>query len=95
MYGADPLLPKAIADAGRGFVLAVPSNHTVATAAGPRPVVELAIRPDLTWNRLPAGHGVKRPRLFDWALIEVPDPALPCPTTLSRASAPPAGTPRC
>ena len=35
-----------------------------------------ACRPDLRWNRLPAGHGTKGPRLFDWAFIEVPDPAV-------------------
>lgn len=75
VYGNDPQLRAAVAGAGLAFVFAVACNHQVKTAIGPRKVVELATRPDLVWNRLPAGHGVKGPRLFDWALIDVPDPA--------------------
>lgn len=80
VYGNDPQLRAAVAAAGLAFVFAVACNHQVNTAIGPRKVVELATRPDLVWNRLPAGHGVKGPRLFDWALIDVPDPAVTDPT---------------
>lgn len=76
VYGADPKLRAAIAAAGVGFVLAVARTHRVETALGPRRVADLAARPDLVWNRLPAGHGTTGPRLFDWALIDAGDPAL-------------------
>lgn len=78
VYGADPHLRAAIATAGLGYVLAVARTHLVATALGSRRVIDLASRPDLVWNRLPAGHGTKGPRLFDWALIDLP-PAPPAP----------------
>lgn len=76
VYGADPQLRAAVAEAGVGFVLAVARTHRVHTALGPRRVVDLASRPDLAWNRLPAGHGTKGPRLFDWALVDVDDPTV-------------------
>lgn len=63
VYGADPQLRAAVGAAGVGFVLAVARTHRVHTALGPRRAVDLASRPDLPWNRLPAGHGTKGPRL--------------------------------
>ena len=76
VYGADTALRAAIASAGLGFVLAVAKTHTVATAVGRRRVADLAVRPDLAWNRMSAGTGTRGPRTFDWALIDAPDPGL-------------------
>lgn len=77
VYGADPALRKAVAQAGLGFVLAVAKSHTVATGIGPRRAVDLAVRlPASAWQPRSAGAGAKGPRLYDWALIEAPDPAL-------------------
>ena len=51
-------------------------SHQVATPAGPLPAAELARRlPARAWQRLSAGPGAKGPRWYDWALIEVADPA--------------------
>ena len=33
--------------------------------------------PGRAWQRLPAGDGAKGPRLYDWALADISDPALP------------------
>ncbi len=76
VYGTDPKLRAAVAAAGIGFVLAVARTHRVETPLGRRRVADLAARPDLAWNRLPAGHGTKGPRTFDWALIDVGEAAL-------------------
>lgn len=76
VYGADTALRAAIASAGLGFVLAVAKTHTVTTAVGRRRVADLAVRPDLAWNRMSAGTGTRGPRRFDWALIDAPDPGL-------------------
>ena len=52
-------------------------SHPVTTAIGPRPAIELARRlPARAWQRLSAGPGAKGPRWYDWALIEVTDPAV-------------------
>jgi SRSO17 transposase len=42
VYGADPLLRKAIRDHGLGYVLQVAANRRVPTHAGPVPVDDLA-----------------------------------------------------
>jgi SRSO17 transposase len=49
----------------------------VTTAIGVRPAAELARRlPARAWQRLSAGPGAKGPRWYDWALIDVTDPAV-------------------
>ena len=46
------------------------------TGIGGRPAAELARRlPARAWQRISAGPGAKGPRWYDWALIEVADPA--------------------
>ena len=77
VYGQDPKLRAGLARRGLGYVLAVASTHPVTTAAGARPAIELARRlPARAWQRLSAGPGAKGPRWYDWALIEVTDPAV-------------------
>lgn len=78
VYGNDPKLRKGIACHGLGFVLAVAKDHQIPTAAGPRRAIDLAVcLPDGAWQQLSAGDGAKGPRLYDWALVETTDPALP------------------
>jgi SRSO17 transposase len=70
VYGADPLLRKAIRDHGLGYVLQVAANRRVPTHAGPLRVDELAATlPDASWQRYSAGPGSKGPRYYDWAWI--------------------------
>jgi SRSO17 transposase len=77
VYGADPALRKALVGHGLGFVLAVAKSHRVLTGIGSRRAIDLAVRlPATAWQRLSAGDGAKGPRWYDWALIEVTDPAL-------------------
>jgi SRSO17 transposase len=77
VYGADPALRKALAGHGLGFVLAVAKSHRFTTGIGTRRAIDLAVRlPTSAWQRISAGDGAKGPRWYDWALIEVTDPAL-------------------
>jgi SRSO17 transposase len=77
VYGQDPQLRAELARRGLGYVLAVAKSHPVTTAIGPRPAIELARRlPARAWQRLSAGPGAKGPRWYDWAFIEVTDPAV-------------------
>jgi SRSO17 transposase len=77
VYGQDPQLRAELARRGLGYVLAVAKSHPVSTAIGPRPAIDLARRlPARAWQRLSAGPGAKGPRWYDWALIEVTDPAV-------------------
>jgi SRSO17 transposase len=76
VYGQDPQLRAELARRGLGYVLAVAKSHPVSTPAGTGPAIELARRlPARAWQRLSAGPGAKGPRWYDWALIEVTDPA--------------------
>ena len=43
VYGNDPKLRAGIARRGLGFVLAMAKDHRIATAAGPRPAIDLAV----------------------------------------------------
>ncbi|HEX5204779.1 MAG TPA: IS701 family transposase, partial [Actinoplanes sp.] len=77
VYGADPTLRKDLAARGLGFVLAVAKSHRFTTGIGTRKAIELAVRlPKSSWQRLSAGTGAKGQRWYDWALVEVTDPAL-------------------
>ena len=78
VYGNDPELRKGIAGHGLGFVLAVAKDHRIPTAAGPRRAIDLAVcLPAGAWQQMSAGEGAKGPRLYDWALAQTTDPALP------------------
>jgi len=77
VYGQDPKLRAELARRGLGYVLAVAKSHPVTTPAGTCPAIELARRlPARAWQRISAGPGAKGPRWYDWALIEVTDPAV-------------------
>jgi len=78
VYGADPSLRKDLAARGLGYVLAVAKSHRFTTGIGPRRAIDLAVRlPKHAWQRLSAGTGAKGQRWYDWALVEVSDPAVP------------------
>jgi SRSO17 transposase len=77
VYGQDPQLRAGLARRGLGYVLAVARSHPVTTPAGTCPAVRLAKQlPARAWQRLSAGPGAKGPRWYDWAVIEVTDPAV-------------------
>jgi SRSO17 transposase len=77
VYGQEPKLRAELARRGLGYVLAVARTCPVTTAAGACPAAALAARlPARAWQRLPAGPGAKGPRWYDWALVEVTDPAV-------------------
>lgn len=77
VYGQDPKLRAELARRDRGYVLAMAKSHAVTTAIGARPAAGLAARlPARAWHRVSAGPGAKGPRWYDWALIEVTDPAV-------------------
>src|SRR4051812_31690700 len=87
VYGADPALRNALAGHGLGYVLAVAKSHQFTTGIGSRRAVDLAVRlPATAWQRISAGAGAKGPRWYDWALIEVADPALTSSDTSSDTS---------
>jgi SRSO17 transposase len=77
VYGQDPGLRAELGRRGLGYVLAVASTCRVTTPAGSFPAGELAGKvPARAWQRISAGPGAKGPRWYDWALIEVTDPAV-------------------
>jgi SRSO17 transposase len=77
VYGQDPKLRAELARRGLGYVLAVAKSHPVTTQAGTFPAAKLARRlPARAWQRISAGPGAKGPRWYDWALIDVTDPAV-------------------
>jgi SRSO17 transposase len=73
VYGADPDLRRWCRSQGLGYVLAVARSHQVVTGIGSRRAVDLAVRPDLAWQRISAGAGAKGHRWYDWALIDLTD----------------------
>jgi DDE superfamily endonuclease len=78
VYGNDPRLRAGIAGHGLGFALAVAKDHRIATAAGTRRAIDLAVcLPARAWQQMSAGDGAKGPRLYDWAFTQTTDPALP------------------
>jgi len=80
VYGVDPVLRKDLADRGLGFVLAVAKSHRFTTGIGSRRAIDLAVRlPNKSWQRMSAGTGAKGDRWYDWALVDVTDPALTDP----------------
>jgi SRSO17 transposase len=77
VYGQDPKLRTELACRGLGYVLAIARHHTVTTPAGTFAATGLAKKlPARAWQRVSAGPGAKGPRWYDWALIEVTDPAV-------------------
>jgi SRSO17 transposase len=64
--------------AGKGYVLGVASNHSVNSWGKTKPIAGTAesVAQSLAssdWKRLSAGDGVKGPRLYHWAYVELAD----------------------
>jgi len=77
VYGVGAV-EGALRRAGKGYVLGVASNHRVNSwgkaklIAGTAESVAQGLAPS-DWKRLSAGDGVKGPRLYDWAYVELAD----------------------
>jgi SRSO17 transposase len=76
VYGNTGTLRRHLAAQHLGYVLAIAKTHPITTGIGTRHAVDYAVRPDLRWHRISAGPGLRGPRVYDWAWIEVTDPAL-------------------
>ena len=77
VYGVSEL-EMALRHAGKGYVLGMPRTQEV-WSSGTRPDivgtaedVAAALEP-ATWRRLSAGAGIKGPRVYDWAYLELGD----------------------
>jgi len=71
-------LKRRCARAGKGYVLGVAKNHSVKSWSKAKFIEGTAesVARGLAasdWKRLPAGDGVKGPRLYDWAYVELVD----------------------
>ena len=75
VYGVGEV-EKALRQAGKGYVLGVAKNHSVKSwgkakfIAGTAESVAQGLAAS-DWQRLSAGDGVKGPRLYDWAYVEL------------------------
>ncbi|MFC9680459.1 IS701 family transposase [Streptomyces sp. NPDC056948] len=76
VYGGNPKLRAALEKRGLGYVLAVACSTEVTTGAGKFRVDALARKlPKRAWQKLSAGRGGKGHRYYDWAVIDLTDPA--------------------
>lgn len=76
VYGDNPHLRITLERRRTGYVLAVSSTHPIITHAGRFQTKTLAARiPRRAWQRLSAGSGAKGERYYDWAQVEIHDPA--------------------
>lgn len=76
VYGGNPKLRTALEERGLGYVLAVACSAEVATQAGKFRAEALAKKlPKRAWQKLSAGRGAKGDRFYDWAVIDLADPA--------------------
>src|SRR5260370_7198451 len=95
VYGYDELR-LWLDEQQKNYVLAVPETHAVWIAGRQQPVgLVAALLPESAWVVLSAGEGSKGPRLYEWALLQLPEqsegsgrarstltpPSLPPPTT--------------
>ncbi len=72
-YGGDSKFRSWLEDQRIGYVVAVPGNQTIpAVVSTSRADVLVAHAPDDAWKRRSCGDGAKGPRLFDWAVAELP-----------------------
>lgn len=84
VYGGKPTLRTALEEREIGYVLPVACSAEVATRAGKFRAHALAARvPKRAWKKLSAGAGAKGHRLYDWAVIDLPEPG-PTATVSSR-----------
>ncbi|MFI1606997.1 IS701 family transposase [Streptomyces griseofuscus] len=76
VYGDNPHLRTVLERRQTGYVLAVSSTHPITTHAWKFQAKTLAARiPRRAWQRLSAGTGAKGERYYDWAQIDIHDPA--------------------
>jgi hypothetical protein len=76
VYGGNPKLRVTLEQRGTGYVLAVACNHEVTTHAGKVRADALSKKlPKRAWQKLSAGAGAKGQRFYDWAHIDLPNPA--------------------
>jgi len=76
VYGVGEV-EKVLRRAGKGYVLGVTGTHPFyswgkAPVAGTAEEIARAL-PASAWARLSAGDGIKGPRLYDWAYLELAD----------------------
>ena len=77
VYGAG-MIETQLRDAGKGYVLGMPSNRVFESYGKPQVVSGTAAAiaqslPKSAWRGLSSGEGTKGPRLHDWAYIELAD----------------------
>jgi SRSO17 transposase len=76
VYGGNPKLRAALEERGTGHVLAVACSAEVNTSAGKFRADVLAKKvPGRAWEKMSAGAGAKGHRFYDWAAIDLADPA--------------------
>ncbi|MEV7971500.1 IS701 family transposase [Sphaerisporangium sp. NPDC088356] len=76
VYGGNPKLRTALEERGIGYVLAVACSHEATTGAGKFRADALAKKvPKRAWQKLSAGAGAKGHRFYDWAVIDLANPA--------------------
>lgn len=76
VYGGNPKLRTALEKRGLGYVLAVACSVEVTTRAGRFRADALVKRlPKRAWQKLSAGRGAKGHRYYDWAVVDLTDPA--------------------
>ncbi|MGW5126807.1 IS701 family transposase [Streptomyces sp. NPDC004069] len=77
VYGGNPKLRTALEERGIGYVLAVACSAEMITGAGTFRADALAMKvPKRAWQKLSAGRGAKGQRFYDWAVIDLAEPAL-------------------
>jgi hypothetical protein len=75
VYGRSSRLRAACEKAGKGYVLAVPVNFKVTTAAGREDAAVLArLVPARCWETRTCGRGCKGHRDYQWAIIATSSP---------------------
>ncbi|MEY9849844.1 SRSO17 transposase [Streptacidiphilus sp. BW17] len=85
VYGDNPKLRSALEERGTGHVLAVACSHEVTTAAGKFRADALIKKVSRrAWQKLSAGAGAKGRRYYDWAVVDLADPAPGSRQLLSR-----------
>jgi hypothetical protein len=76
VYGGNPRLRRALEERGIGYVLAVACSAELPTVAGDFGADALARKvPKRAWQKLSAGRGSKGQRFYDWAVIDLAEPA--------------------
>jgi SRSO17 transposase len=73
-YGQDSKFRLWLQEHQLAYVLAVPCNQKIPTEGGAARADTLtANAPTAAWKRRSCGDGAKGPRLYDWAVAELPD----------------------